>query len=191
MMWVVAIIAADFGLYYHLEFLGDAVLQEGGMILILGFLPMANVIALGLPRLLRLGLPRLLRRGRRMPFAIGFQVTSWVSPFAVLAVYSLKAAAIAEWMGDFMPELFSWTHCTARTVLGPPVEQPHLGFVESCCNGLMSVWQDEGLREVGAIMVLFSLPPFLISVAGGVVVRQVVRHRLRAAIITPLPNAAT
>ncbi len=187
MMLVVAIIAADFGLWRFWEGPGALLGDEGDEgVLIIGLLPMANIIALGLPRLLWLGLPRLFRRVRRMPFAIGFQATSWASTLAVLAIYVVKFETVIDCLVSSMPGL-GQTHCVARIVSGSPVEPLPVGFFESCRNAFLNSVDLDMLVEMAEIMAFFSLPPLLVSLAGGLLTRIFVRRRARAAIVSRLP----
>ena len=182
MMFAVAILAADFALFYHLDYLGDVF--GYGMTLVVGLLPMANIIVLGLPRLLRLGLPRLLRHGRRTPFAIGFQVTSWAATFAVTAIFVAKI----EDLLDSMPWLFGIKF--PQPIYGLPIVQPPVALFESCCNALVSLCETEDWASLATLMAFFSLPPLLLSVAGGLVARSVVRFRSRSVSLSRVPGTA-
>jgi hypothetical protein len=197
MMLVVAVLAADFSLFYHLEHLVD--IFTSGMLLFIGLLPMVNIIAFGLPRLLSLGLPRLMRRGRRTPFALGFQVTSLISTFIVVVVFvaiTEDLARMLEHVEEYCPfemdmgSLVGIYRFRARTIGGPPVSQPPAGLFETCWNALWSLCgcDPEVCASVAVVMVFFSLPPFLLSLAGGLVVRTVVRLRSRSAIAPSLPG---
>ncbi len=195
MMLAVAMLAADFALFYHLEHLSS--LFSYGMALFIGLLPMINILAFGLPRLLSLGLPRLLRRGRRAPFAVGFQVTSWISTFAVVVIFVTMLEGLTP-IFDYLDKYCSFSTsamtgvygCKARSIGGPPVAQPTGGLFETCWNVLESLCDAEEFVGVVVVMVVFSLPPFLLSLAGGLVVRSVVRLRSRSVIVSPLPDVA-
>jgi hypothetical protein len=188
LMFIVAIIAVDFGLLLHPQDWALVWSSEAAFP-ILGLLPMANLIVLGLPGVLWFGLRRRLRRVRRKPFAVGFQVTSWAATLAVLAVCVVNFEIVDDALSNVMPWLFV-THCVARTIGGPPVEPPTLGFFESCWKTLLGSTELEEWVDFIGIMAFFSLPPLLVSLAGGVVTRFVVRRRSRAAIVSPMPMTA-
>jgi hypothetical protein len=176
MMFAVAILAADFALFYHLERFWE--IFGFGMILFIGLLPMVNILAFGLPRLLRLG--------RRTPFAVGFQITSWVSTFAIMVLFVAKI----EVLGEAMPWLFAGPGVMARGVSEAPVAQPPVGLFKFFVNTIVELCATEGWANMAAFMVLFSLPPFLFSLAGGLVARYFVRRRSRSVIVSPLPGMA-
>ena len=152
MMFAIAILAADFGFLSNLDYFEGLVDPPFSdyLVVVIGLLPMANIIVLGLPRLLWLGLPRLFRRVRRMPFSIGFQITSWVSSLAVLTVVFLKSEAVIELMNRFIATFYQEPCLTARRI-GAPAEPPQVDLFESLCVLLSLGFPPENLDPLDRI----------------------------------------
>jgi hypothetical protein len=105
-MLAIAIFAFDFALLSGRIELPELSNDEVHMVVI-GLLPMANVLAFSFPRLLWLGLPRFLRCVHRKPFSVGFQATSWVTTLAFLIAIVLRFEAVLELMDSVCPGLIN------------------------------------------------------------------------------------
>jgi hypothetical protein len=150
---LVAVLAVDFGLIRHLVVVGASFWTTFGI----GFLPMINALALGLPKTLR---------NRRARFTFGFEVAGWSATAAYLA-----ACAIA-------PETMLGRLVAFAEVVQAALD---LAFGHAQAQHFFSGSYLAGLTEFGVVGAFFSLPPMVVALSGGAITRRFGRRSARAA----------
>ena len=151
---LVAVLAVDFGLIRQL-----AVPNVGfWMTFAIGFLPMINALALGLPKTLR---------DRKARFAFGFEVAGWSATAAYLVACAIAPGAVMGWLRGFAQAILA----AADLALGSGRTE-HL---------LSSSFAWGAAIEILLVVAFFSLPPMVVALSGGAITRRFGRRPARVA----------